>query len=63
MDDYRSRLIDESMQLKERLTNLKAFLNGGVFNSLLRRDKVFLQEQYDVMKKDYDILEERLTRS
>ena len=62
MDDYRSRLITESLELKEKITKLKAFIDGKGISKLHQIDKDLLRNQYGVMKHYHDILETRLAR-
>lgn len=63
MDDFRSRLIDESMQLKERLVKLGSFIRSKNIRNLPRKDQELLRQQYEVMTKYDDILETRLART
>ena len=63
MNDYRSRLIVEARDLKEKLDKLRAFNNGENTDNISKEDKQLLLDQQDIMKKYHDILETRLARS
>ena len=62
MDDFRSRLIAESMELKDRLAKLRDFINGKKFRHLDRRDRELLYQQQGIMSAYNDVLEQRLAR-
>lgn len=62
MNDFRSRLIDESRELKERLTKLRTFINSGQIRNLDKQDQELLISQEDVMTQYDDIIETRLAR-
>ena len=63
MNDYRSRLITESQELKERLVKLTTFINGKQIHNLNQRDQKLLLKQQAAMREYDDILEGRLSRS
>ena len=62
MDDYRSRLIDETRELRERLGKLREFIHSGRIRNLNRKDQELLRQQEKAMTEYHTILETRLAR-
>jgi len=60
MADYRSRLIVEKNELKEKLDKLKAFIDSESIAKLDERNRELLRSQYMTMKDYLFILESRL---
>ena len=61
MDDFKSRLTNESIQLKDKLIKLNKFMESKDAENLGRYDRELLIMQERVMSEYHDILEERLS--
>jgi len=61
MDDFKSRLTNESIQLKDKLIKLNKFMESKDAENLGRYDRELLIMQERVMSEYRDILEERLS--
>ena len=62
--DYRSRLITETSQLRERLGKLREFINTSiVYRKMSNKDKLLLVDQEKAMTNYHTILETRLACS
>jgi len=60
MDDFRSRLIDETSELNEKLIKLRTFNNSKRIRDLPTKQQALLREQEKVMHRYHEILETRL---
>lgn len=60
--DYRSRLISEESELKEKIVKLREFIHSETFEDLDIEYKYLLCQQAEAMKKYHDILNTRLAR-
>jgi len=63
-EDYRSRLITETSQLRDRLWKLREFINTSVvYRKLDNKNKLLLVDQEKAMTRYHTILETRLSCS
>lgn len=64
--DYQQRVIEERNELGIKAENLMKFMDpnekGSKWNNLSRRDQILMEDQLEVMKKYYNILNERIGR-
>lgn len=61
--DYRSRLITESRELRERLGRLREFINGRDFRKVPTEEKLLLNKQERAMTEYHTLLETRLAKN
>ncbi len=62
MQPHQQRVVDEKAELDDKITKLKAFTEGGVFQSLDKLDKDLLESQLVVMVPYSAILSQRIGR-
>jgi hypothetical protein len=62
MNDYKSRLRAEELQLRQRLEKLQLFMGTKKFDDLDATDQELLRDQERVMRPYKSILEERISR-
>jgi hypothetical protein len=62
MSDFKSRLIEESDQLNNRIEKLKLFVSSIAFDSLAEIERTALKEQLQHMDKYADVLNKRVSR-
>ena len=60
MNDFRSRLIDETRVLNDKLIKLRTFNNSKRIRDLSTKQQALLREQEKVMHRYHEILETRL---
>ena len=60
--DYRARLITEASELLEKKIKLGSFLKSAAVYDLSDINQTLLNEQYEVMRRYYDILQARLAQ-
>lgn len=58
--DYRSRLITENRELRERLGKLRSFINGKDYRKIPTGEKLLLAKQEKAMTDYHSITETRL---
>lgn len=58
---HQQRVVDEQVELSDKLVKLSAFISGGpVFTTLPARDQDLLRRQRDCMTEYHEILEARI---
>ena len=60
MQPHQQRVVDEKSELAEKLTKLKAFIGGVIYESLPSEERARLVLQANAMKDYLDILNERI---
>ena len=60
MESFQERVVFEKQELDERLVKLKAFLDGGIVQSLPHDEQLRLRRQANVMGTYSDVLGERI---
>lgn len=60
MTDFKARLIDERLDLREKILNLEAFLKSSDFSTISDLQQELLPIQYDSMCVYYQCLSSRL---
>lgn len=60
--DYKQRVKNESKDLKEKITKLKAFVTSNKMSQLTPIDRELLQKQLIVMEEYSCILDQRIFR-
>ena len=63
MSDYKDRMLAEHTELVTRISKLKEFLWGDIFNTLENLDKQLLIEQLAHMQGYESVLAYRLSRA
>lgn len=61
-DDFRTRLVEEFSQLKDRLNKLENFTATTQFRDLPVIERAALHEQYGHMRAYYNVLSGRVSR-
>jgi uncharacterized protein len=61
-DDWRKRVIEERIQLEDRISRLSQFINGEAYRDLEHEDRRLLSEQEQAMVKYSLILKARISR-
>ena len=62
MDNFRTRLFYEHLELGQRINKLKAFIDSDEYKTLPDVDRLDLQAQYSAMLRYYEILDRRTAR-
>lgn len=62
MSDFRSRLFNEYSELQQRITKLKSFILGDVYDTLPDIDRQDLKEQLGYMERYCEVLSRRASR-
>lgn len=60
MNDLRERLIEERLELDERLVRLTEFLKSSGYDELTSHEQTRLLKQAHIMKQYSDVLYERI---
>lgn len=59
---HQQRVVDERLELIEKLTKLHEFFKTSIFNELQKEDQNLLDEQSQIMMNYSDILLKRINR-
>lgn len=62
MGDFKTRLVEEQVQLEDKLNKLKSFIEGDKFESINDTQKALLKVQANAMSTYNQCLKERLER-
>lgn len=62
MEPHQQRVVDEKIELDEKLNKLTAFvgLNNSIFNSLPSQEQLRLSRQRHIMEQYLEVLGERI---
>lgn len=62
MEAFQQRVVDEEVELTDKLTKLDAFLGGKIFMGLPEEDRRLLSEQANHMRCYAVVLQQRIAR-
>lgn len=60
MLDFQQRVVDEYLQLEEKLHKLTLFFDTDIFSRLDDEEKIRMRKQADIMKQYYLVLQDRI---
>lgn len=60
MKEFVGRLIQERIDLNNKVEKLESFMNGSTFEGLSYLEQKYLKEQLEFMKKYLEVLEARI---
>lgn len=62
MSDFKTRLVEEQVQLEDKLSKLKSFIESDKFESIDNAQRALLKVQANAMSTYNQCLKERLER-
>jgi hypothetical protein len=62
MEDFQQRVVNEKVQLDEKIGRLRRILNDPIFPTIPRDDQELLEHQFELMKEYSDVLGDRIKR-